>query len=268
MPVYWGGLGSRNQISVVPRAILRTNSSDQDDENSVLLSLPLELRHYRGALKEPADGQTAEPPLVNVVTFDVGLTFESEKNFKNNNLVADGQFNFWFSTLGATNRSSALRSYSFDIRPYVGFEAGKHLASRVAKSHNGSLRRLKLGIANQVGLEFGKPYLDKVVLDVEYVYRFLLTEEARSRGVTMVLPAGTLIPVEGEPLAIDAGVVSRMSIATIDEGSRSYLNAAIRFTFTPNWEFFTAYVNGELPPLFARVNKFQAGFAFRANAPY
>ena len=41
----------------------------------------------------------------------------------------------------------------------------------------------------------------------------------------------------------------------IGKGPRRYLNAAVRFAFTENWEFVLSYARGELPPLFVEVDK-------------
>ena len=259
------GLGSRNAISVGPRAKLRINSSDQDDENSILLSGPFEFRHYYGALEERTGATT---PLVESIALVGGPTIESDRNFDNTNLVADGQFNVNFPTLGKANRRGTFSGYAIDIQPYGGVEVGKNLENRIATLDGRSIFRLKVGFAGQVRLNFKKTRRYKIVFDVEYVHRRLYAEEALSRSVTIPLPVGTLTPVEGEPLKIDAGFLSRMSIDTINKGPRSYLHVAIRYAFDPNWEFFASYVNGELPPRFVSVHKFQAGFAYRFKSQY
>ena len=127
-PFWLSGLGSRNEVLIGPRLTLRTNSSDQDDENSILLSAPLGVP----ALLGPARGANrTETPLVHVITFDVGPTIEAEKDFGNKNLVTDGQFNIWFSTQGATGRRGVRSGYAVDVRPYFGFEAGRNLKNRI-----------------------------------------------------------------------------------------------------------------------------------------
>ena len=98
----------------------------------------------------------------------------------------------------------------------------------MSNSRGRSIRRLKAGIAARIGLALGKTHLDKVVFDFEYTYRSDFVQEALNRTSRLSLPAGTLIyRTAGEPFAVDAGVLSRMSIGAIDKGSRSYLNAAI-----------------------------------------
>lgn len=266
-------IGERNELSVGPRVAFRTNSSDQDDENSLLFSVPLQLTHHRrlptfgwrpGSRAE-AENLTANRPWLYALVLDVGPTFESEKTFSDGNLVANGQLDFRTRTAGTARRSGVLSGYAVDLQPYVGFEAGRNLANQVAALDDGSIGRLKLGFAGLLRVELGGPHLDQVVFDVDYVYRQLYTEEA----------LGTRSPIEremsgqsmGNTFVIDRGVASRTTLVG-QGGSRSYLNAAIRLVFGPHWEFFASYANGELPPRFVSVDKFQAGFAFRFNSSY
>ncbi len=264
-------IGERNELSVGPQVAFRTNSSDQDDENSLLFSVPLQLTHYRSLPvfgSRPgsrAEVVTADRPWLYALVLDVGPTFESEKTFSDGNLVANGQLDFRTRTVGTAGRSGVLSGYAVDLLPYVGFEAGRNLANQVAALDDGSIGRLKLGFAGLLRVELGGPHLDQVVFDVDYVYRRLYTEEA----------LGTRAPIEretsgqsmGNTFVIDRGVASRTTLVG-QGGSRSYLNAAIRLVFGPHWEFFASYANGELPPRFVSVDKFQAGFAFRFNSPY
>ena len=164
-PVLFSAFGERNQIAVGPRAELRTNSSEQDDENSIIVSFPIEFRRFLGPLLLE---DTPATPLVNTIIFDVGPTLEAQNNFGNRNLVADGKLTFQFSTLGG-------RNYTFDARPFVGLETGRHPAA------GSSIARLKIGIAGQFRILFAKAHLHEIVFEADYVYRHLYTEEPMSR---------------------------------------------------------------------------------------
>ncbi len=263
-------IAERNELSFGPRVEFRTNSSDQDDENSLLFSLPLQFTHYRSLpvfgsrTGSRAEMVTADRPWLYAVVLDVGPTFESEKTFSDGNLVVNGQLDLRTRTAGAAGRSGVLSGYAVDFLPYVGFEAGRNLANQVVALDDGSIGRLKVGLAGQLRVELRGPHLDQVVFDVNYVYRRLYTEEALG---TRVLARETSGQDMGGTFVIDRGVASRTTLVG-QGGSRSYLNAAIRLVFGPHWEFFASYANGELPPRFVSVDKFQAGFAFRFNSSY
>ena len=262
-PFLFAAFGQRIQISIGPRATLRTNSLDQDDENSILLSAPVEIRSFRGPLTLR---DRAEAPLINTIAFAIGPTLEAEKSFRNRNLVSDGQLSFWFSTLGASGLSGTLSGYAFDVRPYFGFETGRNVGSRLADSTTDSIGRLKAGFSFKFQLEFDQPHLHAIVFDVDYVYRRLYTEETagrwRSTGAHAVAPSAT---VEGT--AREQSAASRTLYIRADANSRNYAHAALRFVFSRYWEVFASYARGGLPPRFISVDKFQAGFAFRLGAP-
>ena len=244
-PFLFSAFGVRNQVAVGPRASLRTNSADQDDEDSVILSVPVEFRRFRGPLLLQ---EGPEAPLVNTLVFDVGPTLEAEKSFGNRNLVSDGRLTFLFSTLGSMDAT-------FDLQSYVGFEVGRTFGGTAERRLDDTISRVKAGVIAQARFQVGAPHLQEIVLDFDYVYRRLYTEESMSRWVPV--PRGTM--VNGE-----VGDVLRRELQAVAGGNyRRYVNAAIRFAFGPNWEVVGSYVNGELPPRFISVDKFQAGFAFR-----
>ena len=261
-PYRFAAFSSRNQVSIGPRASLITNSSDQDDENSLLLSAPVTFRRFRGPLS-PRPG--AKAPLINTVVVDIAPTLESERSFRNRNLVSDVQLTLHFSTLGKAALKGALSGYALDVRPHMGFEAGRSLGSpsreRVAKS----IARLKAGVTGQFRIEFERPQFQAVVFDVDYVYRRLYTNETFGWWET---PTDSL-----ESRTIRCGVATdtrsvRRELCTLTgQHPRRYLNMAIRFVFSRYWEIFASYVRGELPPSFVRVDKTQAGFAFRLGTP-
>ena len=68
-------------------------------------------------------------------------------------------------------------------------------------------------------------------------------------------------------VATDVESVTRTLFTSTGQHPRRYLNAAIRFVFSRYWEVSASYIRGELPPGFFRVDKMQAGFAFRFGTP-
>ena len=261
-PYLFAAFGPRNQASIGPRASLTTNSSDQDDENSLLLSAPVEFRRFRGPLI-PQPG--AKAPLINTIVFDIGPTLESEKRFRNHNLVSDGQLTFQFSTLGRADLHGIVAGYALDVRPHVGFEAGRSLRSPIAQRVGTSILRLKAGLTVGFRLEFEKPQLQAIVFDVDYVYRQLYADETFGRWATITHPPEMQTPLNR--VATDAKFVRRELFLRTGQQPRHYLNGALRFVFSRYWEVFASYVRGELPPRFVRANKMQAGFAFRFGTP-
>lgn len=259
-PYLFAAFGPRNQVSIGPRASLTTNSSDQDDENSLLLSVPVEFRRFLGPLIPQLDART---PLINTIVVDVGPTLESEKSFRNQNLVSDGQLTLQFSTLGRADINGALSGYALDIRPHVGFEAGRSLGSPVGQRVDNSIVRLKTGLTAQFRLEFARPQLQAIVFDVDYVYRRLYNDEVFGRWFTK---RSSTQSTEGD-VAADIKVVSRTLSTGTGRHPRRYLNAALRFVFSRYWEVFASFARGELPPRFVGVDKMQAGFAFRFGSP-
>ena len=261
-PYWFAAFGRRNQVSIGPRASLITNSSDQDDENSLLLSAPVTFRHVRGPLTPRS---AAEAPLINTVVFDIGPTFEAERSFRNRNLVSDAHLTLYFSTLGRAGLQGALSGYALDVRPHIGFEAGRSLASPPRGRAGQSIARLRAGVTGQLRLEFERPQLRAIVFDVDYVYRRLYTDEAFAWWLTT--RESPQIAMTGDRVATDVSFVRRELLTGTGQHPRRYLNVAIRFVFSDYWEIFASYVRGEVPPRFVRVDKMQAGFAFRLGTP-
>lgn len=254
-----------NQVSVGPRASLTTNSSDQDDENSLLLSVPVEFRHFPGPLV-PELELGARAPLVNTLVFDVGPTLESERSFRSRNLVSNGRLALQFSTMGRADLKGPLSGYAVDVRPHIGFEAGRTLGGSIGQRTDESIRRLKAGLAGQLRLEFERPQLRAIVLDVDFVYRQPYTDETFGWWATIRPPTDARTRDEdGAPGARIASstLFTRTMFTGTGRHPRRYLNATVRFVFSRYWELFASYVRGELPPRFVRVDKMQAGFAFR-----
>ena len=271
-PFLFSAFGERNQVAVGPRAELRANSLDQDDEDSIVLSVPITYTRTLGDLVVPLTGpaESPEAPWVNAVVFDVGPALEVDKSFGSGNLISDAELGFGLATLGGEH-------HGLDARPFVGFEAGMGLASGDGRggmrsgvgSHAAeSVRRVKAGIAARYGVEFNGNYLHEIVFDLKFVYRQLYTVEPIGRWVQT---ERTLNPEDGEMVARETAedrVVVRTLQGDIGRGSRRYLDAAVRFAFTENWEFVLSYVRGELPPRFVGVDKVEAGFAFRLGDGY
>ncbi|MCY4508616.1 MAG: hypothetical protein OXG35_16915 [Acidobacteria bacterium] len=245
-PYLFSALGDRNQISFGPLVALRANSSDQDDENSVIVSAPVVITRSRGPLRVPLVGPEESPkePLVSAFVLNAGPRLEVDKSFGRGNLIADGELGFGLVVFGGKNQD-------LNAWPYVGLETGARLAGRddtsgaehvrsdpaesiAVPTLEDTIARLKAGVDARYRLSFEGDRLHEIVFDLEFVYRQLYAMEPRGRWVT-----------------------SR------EEGRRLYVNAAIRFAFTENWEFVVSYARGELPPLFVEVSKVEAGFGIR-----
>ena len=181
-------------------------------------------------------------------------------------MVSNGRLALLFSTRGRADLKGALSGYAVDVRPHVGFEAGRTLGGPIGQRTEKSILRLKAGLAGQIRFEFERPQLRAIVLDVDFVYRQLYTEETFGWWATHLPPPETRRKDEdGAPGATIASstLFTRTMFTGTGRHPRRYLNAAVRFVFNRYWELFASYVRGELPPRFVRVDKMQAGFAFR-----
>ena len=101
-PFLFSAFGDRNQLSLGPEAELRANSSDQDDEDSIVLSVPITYTRTRGELVVPVSGpaESPEAPFVNAWVFDMGPAVEVDKSFGSGNLVADGELSLGLAVQG------------------------------------------------------------------------------------------------------------------------------------------------------------------------
>ena len=75
-PYLFAEFGERNQLSLGPEAELRANSSEQDDEDSIILSVPITYTRSRGPLEVPFEepDESPEVPLVDAFVLNVGPT--------------------------------------------------------------------------------------------------------------------------------------------------------------------------------------------------
>ena len=272
-PFLFSAFGDRNQLSLGPEAELRANSSDQDDEDSIVLSVPITYTRTRGELVVPVSGpaESPEAPFVNAWVFDMGPAVEVDKSFGSGNLVADGELSLGLAVQGGGN-------HVLDVRPYGGFEAGiglvggdssEGVGSGVGVRAAESVRRVKAGIAARYVVELRTNYLHEIVVDLKFVYRQLYAMEPIGRWVST---ERTLSAEDGEMVAGGHTAEDKVVVRTLQEdiglGARRYLEAAVRFAFTENWEFVISYTRGELPPRFVAVDKVEAGFAFRLGSGY
>ena len=195
-----------------------------------------------------------------------GPRWEVERRFQSGNLLSDGELVLGLPAVGGED--SVLY-----MRPYVGFEAGMGLAGGDndggVASHVGLhgaewVRRMKAGISARYSVELRRSYLYGIVFDLEFVYRRLYAAEPIARWIAT---RRTLSREDGEVAAgvegTEDSVIVRTLHGDIARGSRRYLEAALRFAFSENWEFVVSYVRGELPPRFVSVDKVEAGFGFR-----
>ena len=265
-PYLFSALGDRNQVAFGPMVSVRANSADQDDENSVLLAAPLTITRSRGARRVPLAGleESPEAPLVNAFVVTAGPELEVNKGFSRGNFAPDAELGFGLPTFGGENQA-------VEAWPYVGVEVGMGLGGGEANTSGGSsgmdaaesVARVKAGVDARYRLSFAGDRLHEIVFDLEFVYRRLYAVE----------PLGTWIATErrlagenGPPAGgrdEEAIVIVRTLQRSVGKGPRRYLNAAVRFAFTENWELVVSYARGALPPLFVEVDKVEAGFGIR-----
>ena len=251
--------GERNQISFGPEVALRANSSDQDDENSIDVSAPLTITHTRGPTAVDLVGPEVSPqaPLVNAFVLNVGPALEIDKGFGRANFVPDGELGVGLTTFGGGNQD-------LEVWPYVGLEAGMGLTGgedgggvvgNVGVDAAESIARAKTGVDARYRLRLGGGWLREIVLEAEFVYRQLYTVEPLGRWVAR---RRKLSQESGQPGEAEDMVVVWTLERGAGKGSRRYLNAAVRFGFTENWEFVVSYASSLWQ---------KSGFRDRHNVP-
>lgn len=244
-PFYFWGRASRDVFSVVPRFDALVHAKELDDEDSMSLKADLEWQRMLGNLERLPDLRQAPGanPIYNIRTsFGGGLEFS--KGFKEHNAIAEAQVAPAFHVFGTTYaKPHALEGIRLMVAPAAGFELGRVIDSQLEDLVDSSVRRLKGGLDAQLRFMFrDAPYADAVVIEANYVGRKLFTSEQFVRDAT-------------------AG-------AGADKQARHYGRLAGKFVFNANFEAFLSYSRGSLPPRFERVNKIEAGLAFRYNAGY
>lgn len=250
-PFYFWGRARRDVFAVVPRFDALVQANELDDEDSMSLKADLEWQRMLGNLERLPDlgraGADADTdvgganPIYNIRTsFGGGLEFS--KGFKEHNAIAEAQVAPAFHVFGTTYaKPHAFEGIRLVVAPAAGFELGKVIDSQLGDLVDASVQRLKAGVDAQLRFTFrDAPYADAFVLEATYIGRKLFTREQ---------------------FVHDAA-------AGADTQSRHYGRFAAKLAFNANFEAFFAYSRGSLPPKFERVNKVEAGLAFRYNAGY
>jgi hypothetical protein len=244
-PFYFWGRARRDVFAVVPRFDALVHAKELDDEDSMSLKADVEWQRMLGNLDRLPDPDRAPEadanPIYNIRTsFGGGLEFS--KGFREHNAIAEGQFAPAFHVFGTTYpKPHALEGIRLMVAPAAGFELGRVIDSQAAGLVNSSVRRLKGGVDAQLRFMFrDAPYADAFVIEASYIGRKLFTKEQ---------------------YVDDAS-------SGADKQSRHYGRFAAKVAFNANFEAFLSYSRGSLPPKFERVNKVEAGLAFRYNAGY
>ena len=275
-PFLFAAIGKRNQFSVGPDAHLIANSSDQDDEDSIVLSAPITYTRTRAQLRAPITmeeeeaADLMEAPVVDAVVLKMGPTLEVDRGFESRNFVADGELSLGLTTGGG-------KRHAWNARPFVGFEAGRDMASGGSPGGTGSggglqgggtIGRVKAGVDARWRVETNGDYLREIAFALEFVQRQLYAVEPVGEWV---VEERALSPEDGRTAGDEGSTEERVLVRRLEvderRGSRRYLKASMRLAFTENWGFAVSYVRGGLPPRFVGVAKVEAGFELRLGNP-
>ena len=128
-----------------------------------------------------------------------------------------------------------------------------------------SMSRFKTGALTKLTFVANKNQMVKAVsLQLNYTYRYLFQPELIPSASTIDFGPGILTPSDrSAPIVLPGGSVEAPGTKLFDTGPRRYVDVSLRFVINRNWEFFTAFTRGELPPIYKHVDKLQTGVAFR-----
>lgn len=254
----------KHLLSLDPVLNLLANAPNQaDDENSASIAAPLTWQILPGR-----KGNDHPPWYAERIIIRGGPGFEATKDFRFTNFVfqAEGHLipRIWIKKLPAT---WVFKSVRLDLDPHVGWEGGKNLHAPVAALKAQSLSRFKSGGLTKLTFVANKTQIVKaVVFQLNYTYRYLFQPELIPSASTVEFGPGILMPNDGSPpIVLPGGSVEAPGTTLFDTGPRRYADVSVRFVINRNWEFFTAFTRGELPPIYKYVDKLQTGVAFRLS---
>jgi hypothetical protein len=242
-PFSFWGRARRDVFSIVPRFDALVHAKELDDEDSMSLKADVEWQRMLGNLERLPDLDRAPDanPIYNLRTsFGGGLEFS--KGFREHNAIAEARVAPALHVFGtAYAKPRTLEGIRLMVAPAAGFELGRVIDSQLDALIASRVTRLKGGADAQLRFAFrDAPYADAVVIEAGYVGRKLFTREQ----------------------------FADVSRSGADRSTRHYGRLAGKFVFNANFEVFLSYARGSLPPKFERVNKVEAGLAFRYNAGY
>jgi hypothetical protein len=251
-------------LSLDPALNLLANAPNQaDDENSASIAAPLTWQILPGR-----KGNDRPPRYAERIIVRGAPGFEATKDFRSTNFVfqAEGHVvpQIWIKKLPVNRVFNSVR---FDFDPQVGWEGGKNIHSPVAALNAQSLNRFKAGGLTKLTFVANKNQVVKaIVFQVNYTYRYLFKPELIPSVSTIEFGPGILTPNDGSsPIVLPGGSVEAPGTKLFDTGPRRYADVSLRFVINRNWEFFTAFTRGELPPIYKHVDKLQTGVAFRLS---
>jgi hypothetical protein len=251
-----------NLLSLDPALELKANAPNQaDDENSGSIAAPLTWQYLPGRKEDKSPPRYAERIIVRG-----GPSFETTKDFRYTNFVflAEGHLvpQIVYKKLPANRVFAAVR---FDFDPQVGYEGGKNIHAPVAALNAQTLSRFKTRALTKLTFVANKNQIVKAIaLQLDYTYRYLFQPELVPSVSTIEFGPGILTPIDGSaPIVLPGGSVEAPGTKLFSTGPRRYADVSLKFVINRNWEFFTAFTRGELPPIYKHVDKLQTGVAFR-----
>lgn len=267
---YWGG-SVRNLFELVPSFSALVHGAELDDEDSLNLKTTFRWLRFHGNMDRLPDLTEVTPgPAIHTTERALAAALEFSKGFKEGNAVASAQLSPQFKLYGKNLQDHArVKSLRTHVAPSAGFEGGRVLASSMAELEGTSIARIHGGFTSRFVVKFiDHAWADSITLTVNYTGRKLLKEEQFTKSAKLALPAGVLTGADAVTIEVPAGALVRNVVATVDKKPRHYVEANVALAVNANFEMFTKYTRGSLPPKFAMVNKFEAGFAYRYNAPW
>ena len=158
-----------------------------------------------------------------------------------------------------------FQAFRFDFDPQTGYEGGTNIHNPLAELNGRRISRFKTeGFAKLTFFTNKTLPLSAVALQASYVYRYLFEPELISSPTTVDFGIGQLFPDDGSGAVRFPGAsVEVQGTKRFDTGPRRYADVSLRFILNKNWEFYTSFTRGELPPAYKHVDKIQTGVAFR-----
>ena len=187
------------------------------------------------------------------VSLSSAVEVETDKAFDNTNLLLDTEvFIFsrsltWSSLrLNTTTKKFERASVFGYLNPYLGLEVGQPASFGKKSAPDYDVRRGKGRFALNITFPLSDKAVQKFVIDIQYTARYLFDEE--------------FINVEKKDK--NTGEKTRV-VSEIETGWKDYFEGSVGFSFNDHYLINIKYQEGELPPLYTKVDKWSAGFAVK-----
>jgi hypothetical protein len=230
-----GANASRTVIDIVPYFDLKTSSAENGDSDSLNFGAKFRVPFNISEKNHPALFKW-----LRYVRWDPGAGFESDRRFRNVNLVLNNRLTF-----GIPGNKDTFK-WRIRLLPFIGYELGRNLRSPVKEAEDRVLSRPYVGSA--LYLIFDRPNDRSFSIQVDYIRRFLLKREFGFKEMENEAEEIILVPVD------------------IGKGPRDYLKASVEYDFAKFTGFSFSYEYGKLPPLFAQVDhKYGFSLVFKVS---